>query len=77
MQVYFLHHSAVCIKMQGSLLIFDYYMPGLGNGMAQGSISDEEIRNAQRVYVFMCLYPIAITTILTRLFLSGRSLMRI
>lgn len=53
MQVYFLHHSSVCVKMQESLLIFDYYMPGLGDGMAQGSISDEEIKNAQRVYVFV------------------------
>lgn len=52
MQVYFLHHSAVCVKMEKSLLIFDYYLPDLGDGMKQGSISDKEIEEAERVYVF-------------------------
>ena len=53
MQVFFLHHSAVCVKLSESLLIFDYYKPGLGNGMKYGSVSDEEIAAAQRVYVFV------------------------
>ena len=52
MQIYFLHHSAVCVVMDDSLLVFDYFMSNLGDGMANGSISDEEIRNAKRVYVF-------------------------
>lgn len=53
MQIYFLHHSAVCLVMDSSLLVFDYFMPRLGNGMAQGSISDAEIKSAKRVYVFV------------------------
>ncbi len=52
MQIYFLHHSAVCLVINESLLVFDYFMPNLGDGMASGSISDEEIKNAKRVYVF-------------------------
>jgi len=52
MQIYFLHHSAICVVMEQSLLVFDFFMPGLG-GMAKGFISDEEIKNAKRVYVFV------------------------
>ena len=53
MQIYILHHSAICVEMDEALLVFDYFMPSLGDGMASGSISDEEIKNAKRVYVFV------------------------
>jgi len=53
MQIYFLHHSAVCVVMDEALLVFDYFMGNLGDGMASGSISDEEIQSAKRVYVFV------------------------
>ncbi len=53
MQIYFLHHSAVCVVMDEALLVFDYFLQRLGNGMASGSISDEEIKSAKRVYVFV------------------------
>lgn len=53
MQIYFLHHSAICVVMEQSLLVFDYFMNNLGDGMARGSISDDEIKSAKRVYVFV------------------------
>lgn len=53
MQIFFLHHSAVCVVMDEALLVFDYFMGGLGDGMASGSISDDEIKSAKRVYVFV------------------------
>ncbi len=53
MQVYFLHHSAVCVVMEESLLIFDYFKPGLGKGMGKGFINSADIAAAQRVYVFV------------------------
>ena len=53
MQIFFLHHSAVCVVMDEALLVFDYFMGNLGDGMASGSISDEEIKSAKRVYVFV------------------------
>jgi len=53
MQVYFLHHSAACVKLNESLLIFDYYTDRLGGGIENGSVSSEDIAAAKRVYVFV------------------------
>jgi len=52
MQLFFLHHSAVAVKTDEALLIFDYYRFARGEGLAQGHISGEDIRSVKRVYVF-------------------------
>jgi len=50
MQIYFLHHSAVCVKMDKSLLVFDYYQDRAGLHM--GGIGMDELTGVSRVYVF-------------------------
>ena len=39
--------------MDESLLIFDYFKPGLGKGMDKGHINSADIEAAKRVYVFV------------------------
>lgn len=52
-QIYFLRHSAVCIKLDETLLIFDYYMHKPGGTIENGFISERDILEAKRVYVFV------------------------
>jgi L-ascorbate metabolism protein UlaG (beta-lactamase superfamily) len=51
MKVYFLHHSAVAVSLDKSLLIFDHYICD-GKGTEKGSVGEEDIKNASAVYVF-------------------------
>ena len=53
MHLYYLYHSAVCAVMDHSLLIFDYFLHKKGKNMAEGIVRDEDIKNAERVYVFV------------------------
>ena len=53
MRIFYLHHSAVAVVLNKALLIFDYYIHRPDKGMDQGSVSDQEIREADRVYVFV------------------------
>lgn len=53
MTIYFLHHSAVAAVFGETLLIFDYYRHDNGKAIAQGHVSENEIRAAKRVYAFV------------------------
>lgn len=53
MHIYYLHHSAVCVVIKGVLLIFDYFIHENDKGLECGHISNEDIKNAKRVYVFV------------------------
>ena len=52
MCIYYLHHSAVCVALDESLLVFDYYRFAQGKGIPDGHVSMEDIRAAGRAYVF-------------------------
>jgi catechol 2,3-dioxygenase-like lactoylglutathione lyase family enzyme/L-ascorbate metabolism protein UlaG (beta-lactamase superfamily) len=52
MRIYFLHHSAAAVELDKSLLVFDHYK-NEDKGLAFGSVSAEDLRNAERVYVFV------------------------
>jgi L-ascorbate metabolism protein UlaG (beta-lactamase superfamily)/catechol 2,3-dioxygenase-like lactoylglutathione lyase family enzyme len=52
MRVYFLHHSAVAVELDESLLVFDHYK-NENKGLEQGSVSEEDLKAKQRVYVFV------------------------
>lgn len=51
MQIYFLHHSAIAVVLDKSLLVFDHYM-GEHKGMEHGTISESDLKASGRVYVF-------------------------
>lgn len=53
MHIYYLHHSAVCVVVKGVLLIFDYFIHEDNKGLECGHISNDDIKNAKRVYVFV------------------------
>ncbi|MDD5017571.1 MAG: MBL fold metallo-hydrolase [Eubacteriales bacterium] len=53
MRLYFLYHSAVCVVLKKSLLIFDYFINRKGKNLEEGLVSDEDIKNAGSVYVFV------------------------
>lgn len=53
MHIYYLHHSAVCVVIKGVLLIFDYFIHEDDKGLECGHISNEDIKKAKRVYVFV------------------------
>lgn len=52
MRIHFLHHSAVCITLEQSLLIFDHFRSMPEKRIADGHVGIEDIRVAQRVFVF-------------------------
>lgn len=52
MRIYFLRNSAICIFLKKALLIFDYFEDKQGGGIKEGYISEQDIKNADRVYVF-------------------------
>lgn len=51
MRIYYLHHSAVAVCLDNSLLVFDHYI-NAGCGLEEGSLSAHDIKAAQRAYVF-------------------------
>jgi len=53
MRINFLHHSAVCVALEQSLLIFDHYLSAPGKRIPDGHVGLEDISAAQRVYVFV------------------------
>ncbi len=53
MRIYFLHHSAVCVELGGTLLIFDNFMHDPDKHMQDGYIGEEEIASYERVYFFV------------------------
>lgn len=53
MRIYFLHHSAVCVIFDKTLLIFDYYLHNDDKHIEDGHISKEDIACFERVYVFV------------------------
>ena len=55
-KIYYLYHSGFAIKIKSSLLIFDYYShePQSGiRGLDKGTISQQDLREADKVYVFV------------------------
>ncbi|MFA5676311.1 MAG: hypothetical protein WDA65_07270 [Christensenellales bacterium] len=52
-QIYFLHHSAVCINIKDCLLIFDHCLYRPDGCVEDGAVGDKYIANARRVYVFV------------------------
>lgn len=52
MRINYLHHSAVSISLEQSLLIFDHYKAVPGKRISDGHVSMEDISTAQRVFVF-------------------------
>lgn len=53
MRIYYLHHSAVCVIFDKTLLIFDYYRHKKGKHIDEGHIGREDIDAFDRVYVFV------------------------
>ena len=53
MRIYYLHHSAVCVIFDRTLLIFDYYMHEGDKHIEDGHISKEDIAGFDHVYVFV------------------------
>ncbi len=51
MKLYYLYHSAVCVFLNKALLIFDYFSDKQGS-IEEGLVGEEEIKNADNVYVF-------------------------
>ncbi len=51
MEIYYLHHSAIAIVLNKSLFVFDHFMND-GRGLLDGSVSDDDLKAAQSVYVF-------------------------
>ena len=53
MRIYYLHHSAVCVIFDRTLLIFDYYLHKGDKHIEDGHISKEDIAGFDHVYVFV------------------------
>jgi len=53
MEIYYLYHSGIAVKMDGALLVFDYYRHKVGKGMEEGCIDERELKAASHVYVFV------------------------
>lgn len=53
MRIYYLHHSAVCVIFDRTLLIFDYYLHEGDKHIEDGHISKEDIAGFDHVYVFV------------------------
>lgn len=52
MNIFFLHHSAVAVEADKSLLVFDHYR-NENRGLEYGSVGDADLKSAERVYVFV------------------------
>ncbi len=52
-QIYFLHHSAVCIKFKQSLLVFDHFKHNPDATIRDGAVGYKDIADAKRVYFFV------------------------
>lgn len=53
LQIYFLHHSAVCIKIKDCLLVFDHYLHRPNGCIEDGAVGNKDIADAGRVYIFV------------------------
>jgi len=53
MEINYLYHSGVAVKLDGNLLVFDYYRHKPGKGMEEGCIGERELMEAAHVYVFV------------------------
>lgn len=53
LEIYFLHHSAVCVIHGKTLMVFDYFMHKKDKHIKDGHISCEDIAAFERVYVFV------------------------
>lgn len=53
MEIYFLHHSAVCVVLGEALLVFDHYIHKTDAGLKMGAVGADDIVRAKRVYVFV------------------------
>lgn len=51
MQIYFLHHSAIAVVLDKSLLVFDHYIDEQ-KGLEFGTVGEKDLQSAERVYVF-------------------------
>lgn len=51
MQIYYLRHSAVAVVLDKTLLVFDCFLCE-NRGLELGSVSENDLRNAQSVYAF-------------------------
>ena len=51
MRIYFLHHSAIAVVLEKSLLVFDHFVCG-NKGIENGSVGEEDLKSADAVYVF-------------------------
>lgn len=52
MEIYYLHHSSVCVIHEKTLLVFDYFKEERGKHIKDGYLSLEDIEAFERVYVF-------------------------
>jgi len=55
-KIYYLYHSGFAIKVKGNLLVFDYYShesQSGARGLDQGTISEDDLKEGERVYVFV------------------------
>lgn len=52
MRIYFLHHSAICVVIKKTLLIFDYFSDKQGSSIKEGHIGEKDLKSVRRVYVF-------------------------
>lgn len=53
MQIYFLHHSAVCVLTDGALLVFDHFRHNPKARLEDGAVGMDDIAAAKRAYVFV------------------------
>jgi len=52
-RIYFLHHSAVCVIFNKTLLIFDYYLHERHRCIQDGHISTEDMALFEHIYFFV------------------------
>lgn len=55
-RIYYLYHSGFAVKIKKHLLVFDYYChiaQSGGEGLKNGVVSQEDLRDADMVYVFV------------------------
>ena len=53
MKIYYLHHSAVAVIIDKTLLVFDYYQDKPDRRMKDGAVHPDDIKSAESVYVFV------------------------
>ncbi len=52
MRIYYLHHSSVCVIIDKTLMVFDYFADAKDKHIEDGHLSREDIEAFERVYVF-------------------------